>query len=84
MRYLKVFLASWFSFVAVFFLTALVLNVLTDIDLSAYCSALMGITGVEAMSGGIIEVVKIRAEAKVRKEEKNDADGSDADGGRAS
>ncbi len=68
MRFLKIFLISWFSFVAAFFLLSEILNVMTGIDLSPYCTALMGITGLEAMVSGIIEVVKIREEAKIKKE----------------
>lgn len=84
MRFLKIFLICWFAFVAVFFLLTVMLNVFVGIDLSAYCTALMGITGIEAMASGVIEVVKIRAEAAVRKEEKENADSSDADRGCAS
>ncbi len=68
MRFLKIFLISWFGFVAAFFLLSEILNVMTGIDLSPYCTALMGITGLEAMVSGIIEVVKIREEAKIKKE----------------
>ncbi len=68
MRFLKVFLISWFSFAGAFFLLSEILNVITGIDLSPYCNALMGITGLEAAISGIIEVVKIREEAKINKE----------------
>ena len=67
MRFLKVFLVAWFSFAGAFFLLSEILNVITGIDLSPYCTALMGITGLEATVSGIIEVVKTREEAKIKK-----------------
>ncbi|MBQ8551732.1 MAG: hypothetical protein IJ428_02835 [Clostridia bacterium] len=67
MRFLKVFLISWFSFAGAFFLLSEILHVITGIDLSAYCTALMGITGLEAVVSGIIEAVKTREEAKIKK-----------------
>lgn len=54
MRFLKIFLICWFAFVAVFFLLTVMLNVFVGIDLSAYCTALMGITGIEAMASWLI------------------------------
>lgn len=80
MRFLKVFLTSWFSFVGTFFVLTVILNVVTQIDLSGYCTALMGITGLEAVVSGIIEVVKLREEAKIneKKEAEKDAQHDDA------
>ena len=74
-RFLKRFLVSWFSFVAAFFLLSEILNVIIGIDLSPYCTALMGITGLEAMVSGIIEVVKIREEAKINEKKENNKNG---------
>ena len=67
MRFLKVFLISWFSFYAFYLVLALVLHVVTGYDPTSECTALTAVSGIEAVVSGVIEVFKAREESKNKK-----------------
>lgn len=67
MRFLKLLLTLWLSFIVFFLLLLVVLQTITGYDYSAAYMAVTGVGGVELIISGIIKVAESRAEKALKK-----------------